>query len=448
MKALKKLTLFFLCAMLLLMPVYGCGGQEAGPLRVCLDLGLTNGADISKAERQFDALLKLVSEQDGPQDVEVEFVPAEGEDRKGALTRLHTEIMSGKGPDLFIVRAGFQEDLLFPYPEKSAKNGLFLNLDKLMAKSQFTEWDQQVQPILEAGKTEKGQFLIPLTYQFNMTCFLKEDVSHTPSGDISWEDMAASSDPVDQASISFWGGPEQKKQSIGCPTLHNSLGKLCDYDSEELLFTADELRGRIYKNLELMDAADTGALDQLPAYYQPLVGPDFDSHVASYFIQIETIDPSTPMTYVPMYTKDGGVAAAVRSYAAISAGSKHKEGAFFILDYLMSQESQQNSGFYNIYLAGQGTFEGFPMDARLMSPEYPVTRGEFGDTWCLTQENFDSLCAVRDAITAVNFFDTVTMGVYDLESDCLEVYCGYGEGDIDSLIDETCRVLAMSLKES
>lgn len=68
-----------------------------------------------------------------------------------------------------------------------------------MKDSRFTQWDQKVQTILDAGKTEKGQYLIPLTYQFNMTCFLKEDVAHTPSASISWEDMANSSDPIDHA---------------------------------------------------------------------------------------------------------------------------------------------------------------------------------------------------------------------------------------------------------
>ena len=55
---------------------------------------------------------------------------------------------------------------------------------------------------------------------------------------------------------------------------------------------------------------------------------------------------------------------------------------------------------------------------------------------------------MRDAITAVNFFDTVTFGLYNLEMDCVDVHTGYAQGDIDKLIDETCRVLAMSLQEA
>lgn len=425
----------------------GCGPKDAGPLRICLDLDLRS-TQINRATHEFELMLQSLSESDGLGEFEIELVPPEGEERMGALTRLHTQILSGEGPDLFIINSGWQDDLVFPYPEMAARNGLLLNLDKLMEKSKYTQWDKQVQTILDAGKTDKGQFLIPLSYQFNMSCFLKEDVSHTPSAGKTWEDMAASGDIIDMASISFDGGSPQKKQSIGDRTVHNTLGKLADYDNEELLFTADQLKERIHKNLELMDLSDSGKFGDTPTYYQPLVGPGFNTGVSSFYVQADTIDESTPLTYIPLYSRDGGVTAAVRSYAAISAGSRHKEEAFLVLDYLLGLESQQGTGFYNQFLAGAGTFEGFPMDSRVMSGEYPVKLSGGAIEWSLTQENFEGLCAVRDAITAVNFFDTVTFGLYNLESDCLNIHTGYTEGDIDGLIDETCRVLAMSLKES
>lgn len=446
MKSLKNLFTLMLCALLLLLPFSGCAPKEAGPLRICLDLDL-NSAQAAKVKFEFESFMKTVAGLGGPEDVELEFVPTGGEERMGALTRLHTEVMSGNGPDLFIINSGWQDDLIFPYPEKSARNGIFLNLDKLMERSQFTDWSQQVQTVLNAGKTDKGQYLIPLTYQFYMTCFLKEDVSHTPGTGITWEQMAASDDIIDKASLCFRGGPEQKMESTGDSTLHNTLGKLADYDKEELLFTAGQLKERIHRHFELMDEADSGGFDDAPVYYQSLVGPGFTMGAASYYTHTDTVDESTPLTYIPLYSRDGGVTAAVRSYAAISAGSKHKEEAFFVLDYLMGLDSQQGEGFYNSFLAGAGTFQGFPMDSRLMSEEYPVSAAG-GTKWSLTPENFEGLCAVRDSITAVNFFDTVTFGLYNLESDCLDVHTGYTDGDIDSLIDETVRVLGMSIKES
>lgn len=443
----RTLTALLTLALIMALCLPGCGPKDKGPLRICLDLDIRS-TQANQATHDFEKLLETLEESGGAQEFEIELVPLEGEERMGALTRLHTEIMSGEGPDLFIINSGWQDDLVFPYPEKAARNGLLLNLDKLMEKSQYADWDQQVQTILNAGKTEKGQYIIPLSYQFNMSCFLKEDVTHTPSTDITWEQMAASEDIIDLASISFDGGSPQKKLSIGDRTVHNTLGKLADYDKEELLFTADEVRARIHKNLELMDLSDNGEFGDTPTYYQALVGPGFNTHVSSFHIQADTIKEDVPLTYIPLYSKTGGVTAAVRSYAAISAGSRHKEEAFLVLDYLLGLESQQGEGFYNQFLAGAGTFLGFPMDSRLMSEEYPVSLAGGAKKWSLTDENFQGLCAVRDAITAVNFFDTVTFGLYNLESDCLDVHTGYTEGDVDALIDEACRVLAMSLKES
>lgn len=449
MKNVKRtLTALLTLALIMALCLPGCGPKDKGPLRICLDLDIRDTM-VNQATHDFEKILETLAESGGAQEFEIELVPPEGEERMGALTRLHTQILSGDGPDLFIINSGWQDDLVFPYPEKAARNGLLLNLDKLMEKSQYTDWDQQVQTVLNAGKTEKGQFIIPLSYQFNMSCFLKEDVTHTPSKDITWEQMAASEDIIDLASISFDGGSPQKKLSIGDRTVHNTLGKLADYDKEELLFTADEVKARIHKNLELMDLSDNESFGDTPTYYQALVGPGFNTGVSSFYIHAaDTVKEDVPLTYIPLYSKPGGVTAAVRSYAAISAGSRHKEEAFLVLDYLLGLESQQGEGFYNSFLAGAGTFQGFPMDSRLMSEEYPVSLAGGAKKWSLTDENFQGLCSVRDAITAVNFFDTVTFGLYNLESDCIDVHTGYTEGDVDALIDEACRVLAMSLKES
>ena len=443
----RTLAVLLVLTLVLTLCLPGCGQKDTGPLRICLDLDIRS-TQVNQATYDFEAILEKLAESGGAEEFEIELVPPEGEERMGALTRLHTQILSGNGPDLFIINSGWQDDLVFPYPEKAARNSLLLNLDKLMEKSQYTDWDQQVQTVLNAGKTEKGQFIIPLSYQFNMSCFLKEDVTHTPSKDITWEQMAESGDIIDLASISFDGGSPQKKHSTVDRTVHNTLGKLADYDKEELLFTADEVRARIHKNLELMDLSDNGEFGDTPTYYQALVGPGFNTHVSSFHIQADTIKEDVPLTYIPLYSKPGGVTAAVRSYAAISAGSRHKEEAFLVLDYLLSLESQQGGSFYNSFLSGCGTFQGFPMDARVMSGEYPVSMADGSDKWSLTDENFEGLCAVRDAITAVNFFDTVTFGLYNLELDCVDVHTGYAQGDIDKLIDETCRVLAMSLQEA
>lgn len=436
---MKKLAALLLCALTLLLPLSACGPKPSGPLRVCLDLGL-DGMDSNKAESAFKTLMETVASMGGPEEYELELVPPEGEERMGALTRLRAEIMGGSGPDLIMTCYASKEGLLFPYPEKSAGNGLFLNLDKYMEKSEITEWDQQIQPVLNAGRTEKGQFIIPLSYQFNMSCFLKEDVSHTPDRSKTWEETAAGGDIIDKACTAYWGGSPQKTDGTGDMTVHNTLGRLADFDREELLFTAGQLKERIHRNFELLDESDAEAFGDTPTYFQPLSG-------AGFFGSRYGIDESAALTYIPLYSRDGGVTASVRSYAVISAGSRHKDDAFLVLDYLMSLESQQSGTFYNSYLAFWGTFGGFPMDSRLMSEEYPVKlRGS--DSWSLSKENFDGLRAVQDSITAVNFFDTVTVGVYELESRCLHIHTGFEEGDIDQLIDETCRVLAMSLQES
>lgn len=95
MKRTLALVLALTMALALMLP--GCGEKSAAPLRVCVDVG---GPNTSVS---FDNLLKTIADYGGPKDVEVEYVPQEGGDRESAIKRLKTELMSGAGPDLFIV---------------------------------------------------------------------------------------------------------------------------------------------------------------------------------------------------------------------------------------------------------------------------------------------------------------------------------------------------------
>ena len=48
------------------------------------------------------------------------------------------------------------------------------------------------------------------------------------------------------------------------------------------------------------------------------------------------------MTMIPVYSMDGDVTATVEAYTGINRNTKHAEEAFFVVDYLMRVDVQQN----------------------------------------------------------------------------------------------------------
>lgn len=441
---MKRICTALLLALILMLPLTACKQQEAGPLRILVDLD--NRSNQVALEHEIDKLLEMAKENGCTEEIEVEYVPEKGEERKGALTRLRTEVMAGRGPDLFLISEQFFGDPLFPYPEKSMLNGLFLSLDKYMEKSQFTQWDQQNQTILSAGKTDKGQQIIPLTYSVLVTCFRKADAAHTPSAENSWDDMANSSDLAERISCIYSNSLEQNLGVMGAAQDRpgDALGKLADFEREELLFTEEDLAEGIKTRLKLMDLCEQGEFSSLPAFYQTPLYARFNDSAAH---AEEPIAQDEPLTFIPRYSKGGGIAACVRDYAAISNDTKHAEDAFLILDLLMSRESQQKSDLFTKWLTNAGTSGSLPLDDALMSEEYPVPYLD-GKNWSLTPENFEALRQVTGQISSVNFSDSLYATLHDLENECYQIYYGYSEGDIDEQIKEAYRVLEMSIKES
>ena len=85
---------------------------------------------------------KLLDYQKENPNITIQFVsPKEGDtaEREAEIHQLNTEILSGKGPDLFIMEGNRLTNVnLFPDIEKSMMNGAFLDLTDVMDSNEFT----------------------------------------------------------------------------------------------------------------------------------------------------------------------------------------------------------------------------------------------------------------------------------------------------------------------
>ena len=414
----RALAVVLMLAMVLVFGLSGCGKKGAGALRILLDVdGETR---YSRTAQAFEELLKEIEAQGGPAGVEVEYLPQSGVERKNAVTHLRAEIMAGAGPDLFMISSteGRDGEFLFPFPEKSAINGLFMLLDRYIESAKFAMWDSFNETVMAVGRTERGRMLAPLSYTFPITCFPRLEASHSCSKELTWDHMLEDEGGILRASAALEAGSDKNTiRALDSPDFSAILGKTADYKAEEL-----------------------------PLYFHTRAYPWFygdgetQGHVRPY------IPKGDPLTVVPRYNKDGGVTATVLHYACINARSRRGQDAFFVLDYILSRDAafkdvenessviyglSARQDFYSLFTGS----DGLHIDGGISWES--VYEG------AISPENRASIDVAGRCVTAVNVY-----GRLQFEIDRMLEECRGLEGDIDEDIREVYRVIDMELKES
>ena len=312
-------------------------------------------------------------------------------------------------------------------------------LDSYIKSAAQSDWDKLISAVMEAGQTDEGQVLAPLMYTLPVTIVRKEDVPEAPPAGTTWQEMLEDETNIlrNAAVVESFGVAGGLAPSADRNIL-SILGQFADYEAGELLFSEGDLQQCMEVLLTLRNEIDSD--DALPEYAQGIL----------YGAAPLTMEPSRsegrplcrndPMTMIPVYAKDGGVTATVEAYAGINRNTKHAEEAFFVVDYLMRAESQQNLKMFYIMNA-------LPVHEDVLSEEYPQQR--FASYFI--DENFEALSNMRDQITNVVFNNTLVRSLDDLYFDLYYNYNEQGEVPpqqaIEDAVHETYGTLKQMLSE-
>mgnify|MGYP001018028652 FL=1 len=430
------------------------GTVDKDALRVCVDLEYRAGYTEGKTpENAFYNLMNTVKSLGGPENVSFEYLPREGTERETALDRVRTEIMSGGGPDMFIIACNGGIDYmaadveaLFRVPEKAMEAGLFLPLDDYIQNAQFMEWNKLNETVMAAGRTEQGQMLLPMTYTFPLTMFRESDVTLTTTAETTWQDMLNDKTNVLTAAANWIPTMEEQENfenQCGGPLLPYILGDLADYSSEKLLFTEEELLQRITDVIELDVRNKNGEFENVPPYYHwfacgGLTGSDFaDPHVK--------VRDQGPITMMPLYSDDGGMTAAVTSYVAINRSTKHADEAFFLADLLLRKETQLSSALYSEWLVYNDSV-GIPVYADAMQDTSPVTWHGMTD-WHMSAENYENFSAARSQITRVRFQGGLEEALVNCYYACSDARYQDPNADLAPIIAEWYKTMEQWVQE-
>lgn len=421
-------------------------------LRICVDINHISAGIERDTQIGMDRILQLAAEKGGPTDVAVEYIPASGSEREIKLESLRVELMSGEGPDLFILAGdAYGQGALFPMIEISMRSGVFLPLDTYIENAQFMEWDKLTPKVMEAGRTEEGQLVVPMTYTMPLTFYRKSEVSHTPSTEMTWDDMmadetgilrnAASTAYLEDGRLHGMDGDMWASSGIA-PLL--SLGALADYDEKTLLFSEEELLQRAEEEFSLQSEIWEGVLGDLPANRKEFMHPDYN-FLWSPMLEEDVLLRDEATTMIPIYSDEGGVTATVTSFACINRNAKHAEEAFFILDLLMSREVQQEAYWYKLYYLMGNLGNSLPMHMDLMQEEYPIDPEQ--GAWYMSAEDFDTFSTVRDQITAVRFRGGLETELYELENAWRNIAGGGSDDSFEDVVASTYNAMEQMLSE-
>ncbi len=359
---LKAPFLFVIAVLLLLFEIFSACTLQEEPAALRILVGIPYeptyafGGEKRVAE-DFADYLQFTGgiERD---DVEIEFLPLEEAERSVRLSSLRTEIMSGKGPDVFVlgsdlplgkerveyletlksdnplVRTVIVRERLFQSPQRSMESGAFLPLDSYLKNAQFFDSSVIEPAILAAGQTDEGQMILPLTFTMPTAVYEKASTDHAKA-----EQCAAGATAWNQFPDLF--------------------GQIADYKAEKLLFSEAELLETVRSALAACPAKsgkngldygkeidygadmrlfffpeETGGLRALGSLHHF----DLEDWQPNYFSG-RWEDGAVPETVSAVPNREGGVTAQITAYACINRNTKRPDDAFQVLDLLIRREA-------------------------------------------------------------------------------------------------------------
>ncbi len=346
---------------------------------------------------------------------QIEVLPPlfQKQDRDNIMTRVRTEIMAGKGPDLFLCshrlygyNAGPDDMPFFKFPVQAMSNRIFLPLDDYIEEAGNIDWDSMQPVVMEAGRNQEGQQIVPLSYTFETAIF---DGSYTPEAKfpMTWQQMTEDPDPNIRAA------------SYG--HMYNVIGELADYSKDAPAFTEEELLGWVTKQYDIWQT--------VPKEYRDVKCIMMDQGYLSDLDENFSLGGKEEYTMIPLCNISGGVTASITTFAAINRNARYPDEAFKVIEYLLDPEVQQTSTLF------QFCTQGLPVYTGTGNSDTPS-----GSRWQMNEANYKAVTEIQEMINVANFPGPVDAGVWGV--------MGYDEEERKKSAHEQYVLIEMLLAES
>ena len=323
---MKRKFAILLSAMLLTQAVCGCGG--AAPSATSSASASTDStaskssekAVIVTDEQEFtheNGITRLAKEIYGDLNVEFFVLSEDAQERETQISSLRVEIMAGGGPDGYLFSSPTSNTTfngegrpaaLFPDVQRTMQSGAFLPLDDYIEESEYLRPEDHFAPVFDAGKTDEGQVVLPITYYASVFLLDKAQLADPDFTPKTWDV---------RNNLYTWCG-------AGIP-------RIADYTTEKTILTEENLTAQ-FEDLLAMPASES--IDEETALIQRGSYAQTDEGMAYYAQNQDTVNAlAIPNT-------EGGVTAFITSYAAINRNSPKADEVFRFFELLFSDEAQ------------------------------------------------------------------------------------------------------------
>ena len=332
---MKKNSSLILAILLLLVSTTnfsGCKAESDGSITLTVLMEL----DAKGASTQLSSSIKKLYPEKNIA-LKFEYLSADPIKREGQLSYLRTEIMAGKGPDIFIlptwdVNTYYDDggnkiprnEPLFKDMDDAMRNGVFYPLDDLIANSEHLNMEDHIQVVMDAGKTERGQMVLPLLFSYKLNLLDKSKMENTDTSVEKFTDLMETGDRKLITSV----------KDISYRWIHRLLFDPVDFESETLNMSQQELAD-MFKAVGELSRINSSDIRYVPERGFMTNGAELTEELLlAYNVYFDETYP-----YV-MPNMEGGITADISAYCAINANTEHPEEAFLVLDFLYSDEIQ------------------------------------------------------------------------------------------------------------
>lgn len=295
--------------------------------------------------------------------VELEFLPYYSQPRETRLQSLRTEIMAGKGPDLYLLPTGDLKgedgDMphLFRNVEQAMRSNLFLDLSSYYGSDVDLKTEELQQSIMDAGVLNGKRYVLPLGFNTSMlTANIKKCQALGIDLDrIENEGILALYDEAEKAGTL----PVSFNAYLPAYTMCNMtmFPHLFDYDSGSVLLTEQEVEEIMGKTNYFFESQGDYSPEPFSStvgiykmFHYPFIFETEQAFSAEKLSGLaETMGLSKyldiDLAVFPLRATDGSLVANVSYWGAVNANCQAPAAAYDFLRLFLTPEVQLGQGF-------------------------------------------------------------------------------------------------------
>lgn len=299
--------------------------------------------------------------------INLEIMPGPAEERVARIEQLRVQIMSGKGPDLYLLYLPRFNDSLFLDISMAMKNDVFLDISQYYDADTELEKERLQSQIMDAGVVDGSRYVLPLRFQFP-TAYVNVDLLASAGQDA--EDIGTGLNGMVETANTLKSQTLVARIGFFKENFLSLFSEVIDYKREKVTLEQDELEKFLNQYRSLTAEMGTDILYTAVAFNNYTSENEFWAKpglqlVYDWDINMQWVEEPYAVEFsnlndlvenlriakaeeielavVPVTAADGSLTATVTYCGAISANCEHPDLAYEILRELLWEENQWNS---------------------------------------------------------------------------------------------------------